>query len=77
MATEVAERDEGERKRGGPVQFFKEVRAEARKITWATRQDTIVSTVMVLIMVIAAALFFFVVDTVLRLGVGFLLTLGK
>jgi preprotein translocase subunit SecE len=77
MTTEVAERDENERKRTGPVTFFKEVRAEGRKVTWATRQETTVSTIFVLIMVIAAALFFFTVDTILRTAVSFILSLAS
>ena len=50
--------------------------AEARKVTWATRQEVTVSTIMVLIFGIAAALFFFLVDTILRFLVGVLLQLG-
>jgi len=61
---------------GGPFRFFGEVRAEARKVTWATRQEVTVSSIMVLIMGVAAAIFFFFVDSLLRLVVGWLLSLG-
>ena len=38
------------RKKGfNPFKFFREVRQEGRKVTWTSRQETIVSTVMVLI----------------------------
>ncbi len=53
-----------------PLQFLREVRAEARKVTWATRNETLISTVFVLIMVVIAALFFFLLDSLLRLGAG-------
>jgi preprotein translocase subunit SecE len=76
MTSEVAERDEGERKRVGPITFLKEVRAEARKVTWASRQETTVSTIMVFIMVLLAAVFFALVDTVLRGAVGLILNLA-
>ncbi len=76
MTSEVAERDEGERKRVGPITFLKEVRAEARKVTWATRQETTVSTIMVFIMVVMAAVFFALVDTILRWAVQFILNLS-
>ncbi len=76
MTTEVAEREEPRRKRVGPLTFLREVRAEGRKITWATRQETLVSTIMVLIMVALAAVFFFAVDSVLRLVVSFVLGLA-
>ena len=54
----------------GLLQFAREVRAEARKVTWATRQETMVSTVFVFIMVVIAALFFMAVDLVLRFVIG-------
>ncbi len=54
-----------------PVKFFTEVRQEARRITWTSRKETWITTVMVLIMVVLAAFFFFVVDGAL----GYLTTL--
>ena len=63
-------------KKIGPVQFFKEVRSEMRKISWASRSETLVSTVFVFIMVVVAAIFFFAVDAVLRAGVGAILNIG-
>lgn len=76
MATEVAEREEPQRKKFNPLRFYREVVAEARKVHWATRKETTVSTVMVLIMVAAAALFFLLVDFLLKLLVGTLLGIG-
>ena len=45
-----------------PFKFFQEVRAEADKVTWPTRRETMISTGMVFVMVILAAIFFFVVE---------------
>ena len=59
-----------------PVQFVQEVRSEASKVTWPTRRETIVTTVMVFIMVVMAAVFFFLADQVLSYGVSFVLGLG-
>jgi preprotein translocase subunit SecE len=70
------ETEGGERRRGGPLVFYREVRAEARKVTWATRQEVTISTIMVVIMGLLAALFFFIVDTVLRLILAFVLGLN-
>ena len=42
----------------GAPKFFREVRAEARKITWTSRRETWITSVMVAIMVILAAFFF-------------------
>ena len=64
---------EAPKKRTNPIQFFKEVRAEGRKITWTSRKETWITSVMVLIMVVIAALFFFAVDTGLSFAVGQLL----
>jgi preprotein translocase subunit SecE len=58
------------------VQFFREVRAEARKITWPSWRETWITTVMVMIMVVITAIFFFVVDLVLSFGVTQILKLG-
>jgi preprotein translocase subunit SecE len=63
-------------KKIGPVQFFKEVRSEVRKISWASRNETLISTVFVFIMVVVAALFFFAVDAILRAAVGAILQIG-
>ena len=65
---------EPRRKGGGPFKFFGEVRAEARKVTWATRQEVTVSTIMVVVFGVVAAIFFFLVDTLLRLGMQFILS---
>jgi preprotein translocase subunit SecE len=48
-----------------PVQFLREVRAEARKVTWTSWKETWITSVMVGIMVILTALFFSGLDAVL------------
>jgi preprotein translocase subunit SecE len=53
----------------GVVEFVAEVRAETNKISWPTRRELGVSTVMVMIMVVAASLFFLSADAVLKWGV--------
>jgi len=51
------------------VGFVQDVRAEATKVTWPTRRELVVSTVMVVIMVVVASMFFLSVDAVLKWGV--------
>ena len=65
------------KRRTSPAQFIREVRAEARKITWTSRKETWITSVMVLIMVVTASVFLFVVDLILRFGVGAILRLGS
>jgi len=60
-----------------PFEFLQQVRAEASKVTWPTRRETIVTTVMVLIMVTLAAIFFLLADKVLSWGVGLVLGIGS
>jgi preprotein translocase subunit SecE len=55
------------------AQFVKEVRQEGSKVTWPTRKETAISTVMVFIMVIISALFFFFVDKVLQAAITFII----
>ena len=64
------------KKRTSPIKFFQEVRAEARKITWTSRRETWITSVMVLIMVVMAAIFFFVTDWLLSMGVSGVLRLA-
>ena len=58
-------------------QFAREVRAEARKITWTTRKETWITSVMVLIMVLIAAIFFWIVDWALAKISLFVLAFGQ
>ena len=57
------------RRKTSIAQFVREVRAEGRKITWTSRKETWITSVMVAIMVLLAAAFFFVVDAALLFGV--------
>jgi preprotein translocase subunit SecE len=65
------------KKRVSPAQFFNEVRAEARKVTWTSRKETWITSVMVVIMVVVVSLFLFLVDFVLNLGVNGIIKLGS
>ena len=56
-----------------PAEFIQEVRDEAKKITWPSRKEVMISTVMVMIMVTAASLFFLLVDFILKQGIDKLL----
>jgi preprotein translocase subunit SecE len=60
-----------------PVQFLREVRAEARKVTWTSWKETWITSVMVGIMVVMTALFFFGVDAVLHAAVTAMLKLAN
>jgi preprotein translocase subunit SecE len=61
--------------RTNPFTFLQQVRAEASKVVWPSRNETLVSTIMVLIMIILASLFFLAADQVFSWVVGLLLGL--
>jgi preprotein translocase subunit SecE len=52
------------------------VRAEASKVTWPTRKETLVTTIMVFVMVALACVFFLLADQVLSFFVKFLIGFG-
>ncbi|MEI8145549.1 MAG: preprotein translocase subunit SecE [Alphaproteobacteria bacterium] len=60
-----------------PFEFMQQVRQEANKVTWPTRKEVGITTLMVFIMMIASAIFFFFTDTIIRWGVQLLLSLGR
>jgi len=59
-----------------PFEFIQQVRAEVAKVTWPSRKETMITTVMVFIMVSLAAVFFLVVDQILSWLVSLALGLG-
>ncbi len=54
-----------------PAKFLADVRAEAARVTWPSRKETLVTTGLVLAMAALTALFFFGVD----MAVGWLVRL--
>lgn len=64
------------RRKTTPLQFLREVDAERKKVTWTTRKETWITSVMVLIMVVITAVFFLVVDWVLGTGMAQILKIA-
>ena len=56
-----------------PFEFLQQVREEGAKVSWPSRRETMISTLMVFIMVAIAAVFFLVVDAVINAGVQWVL----
>ncbi|MPZ56412.1 MAG: preprotein translocase subunit SecE [Rhizobiales bacterium] len=59
-----------------PFKFLQEVRAETQKVTWPTRRETAITTVMVFIMVAIASVFFLIADQIIRYLVTLVLGIG-
>ena len=62
--------------KANPLQFIQQVRQEAAKVTWPSRKETGISTIMVFVFVFVAALFFMFVDWLLQIGVRGILGFG-
>lgn len=56
-----------------PFKFLQEVRSETAKVTWPTRRETMITTIMVFIMVAMSSIFFFVADQIIRVLITFIL----
>jgi len=59
-----------------PAEFVRQVRQEVSRVTWPTRKEVAVTTIMVFIMVTPLSIFFLLVDQVLSFGVRQILGLG-
>ena len=45
-----------------PIQFFRQVKQEIKKVTWPIRKEVVRTSIMVVVLVAIAAAFFFFVD---------------
>ena len=62
--------------KSGPIAFFKQVRSEAKKVTWPTRHETTVSTIAVFVMVFTASLFLYFADQIIAVAVRLIMGFG-
>lgn len=61
--------------RTNPITFLQQVRQEVSKVTWPSRNEVLISTIMVLVLVTAASLFFLLADQVIAWAVGLMLSI--
>ena len=60
-----------------PFTFLQQVRAEAAKVTWPSRRETMISTIMVLVFAVIAMVFFFTADQIMAYAVELILGIGR
>ena len=60
-----------------PFTFLQQVRSETAKVTWPSRRETMISTVMVLAFAFIAAIFFFAADQLMAIAVELILGIGR
>ncbi|MFA7587033.1 MAG: preprotein translocase subunit SecE [Novosphingobium sp.] len=68
--------DKPAKQKVSPGQFMREVQAEARKVHWPTRQETVTTAIFVGIMMVLLAVFFLGIDSLFGWVVRELLTLA-
>jgi preprotein translocase subunit SecE len=61
--------------RTNPITFLQQVRTEVSKVTWPSRNEVLISTVMVLILVTLASIFFLVADQLIAWAVHLMLSI--
>lgn len=57
-----------------PIQFMQQVRAEVAKVSWPSRREVVLTTIMVFIMAALTATFFSLVDLAIRFGLTAIIT---
>ena len=61
--------------RPNPIQFLQQVRQETSKVTWPSRNEVLISTIMVIVLVAFASLFFLLADQLISWLVGLMLSI--
>jgi preprotein translocase subunit SecE len=59
-----------------PGEFMRQVQAEARKVVWPSRQETVTTAIFVALMMVLLAVFFLGVDSLFGALVRWLLSLA-
>lgn len=67
---------DGSKVKVSPVQFFRQVKQEVKKVTWPTKKEVSQVSMMIIVIVAIASVFFFCVDLILGWGVKLILGLG-
>ena len=59
-----------------PFKFAQSVKQEAFKVTWPTRKDVLIGSMMVLVLATIAAIFFLLLDQIYKFLLDLILTLN-
>jgi preprotein translocase subunit SecE len=62
--------------KAGVGEFFRQVKSEAKKVSWPTRRETIVSMIAVFVMVFVSSVFLFFADQVISYLIRLIMGLG-
>ena len=59
-----------------PLKFIQEVKQEAFKVTWPTRKDVLVGSLMVFVLATIAAIFFLLLDQIYKVLLDLILAIN-
>ena len=59
-----------------PLKFIQSVKQEAFKVTWPTRRDVLIGSIMVFTLATIAAIFFLLLDQIYRFLLDLILTIN-
>jgi len=59
-----------------PFKFIQSVKQEAFRVTWPTRKDVLIGTLMVFVLATIAAVFFLLLDQIYRFLLDIILTIN-
>ena len=60
-----------------PFEFIQQVRQEGSKVTWPNRRETVITTVLVMLMCVLASAFLAITDQLIHLAIQIILGFGR
>ena len=64
-------------KKTSPALFVRQVRQELQKVTWPTRRDTFISSLIVILLIFLFSLFFLLTDQVWSFSIKKIIEIGS
>ena len=66
-----------EKKKTSPALFVRQVRQELQKVTWPSRRDTLISSLIVILLIFLFSIFFLLSDQVLSFSIKKIIEIGS
>jgi len=66
-----------ENKKTSPALFVRQVRQELQKVTWPSRRDTFISSIIVILLIILFSLFFLLSDQIWSFSIKKIIEIGS
>ena len=66
-----------ENKKTSPALFVRQVRQELQKVTWPSRRDTLISSLIVILLIFLFSIFFLLSDQVWSLSIKKIIEIGS